>query len=136
KLVDEMGEKTPSKQWVTPIERELERFGMKKAGRSAIPNIVQPMLATLVDEPFDNDDWLFELKLDGMRAVVVKDGAKLDMRTRNGKSLVKRFPALAEALAELPLDTAILDGEIVALDEKGQPHFSLIQPRIHLSRAK
>src|SRR5256885_322048 len=67
---------------------------------------------------------------------VVKDGSKLDMWTRNAKSLVKRFPALAEAFMELPVDTVILDGEIVALDEKGQPHFSLIQPRIHLSRAK
>ena len=136
KLVDEIGETSRSKHWVTPIEQELERFGMKKAGRSPIPKIVQPMLATLVEKPFDNDDWLFELKLDGMRAVVVKDGAKLDMWTRNAKSLAHRFPTLAAALAELPADTAILDGEIVALDEKGQAHFSLIQPRIHLSRAK
>ena len=72
KLVDEIGEKTPSKQWVTPIERELEQYGMKKAGRSPIPKITQPMLATLVERPFDNDDWLFELKLDGMRAIVEK----------------------------------------------------------------
>jgi len=135
-LVDEVGEQARSKQWVTPIERELEQFGMKKDGRSPMPKIVQPMLATLVEKPFDNNDWLFELKLDGMRALVVKDGAKLDMWTRNAKSLVKRFPALAEAFMELLVDTLILDGEIVALDEKGQPHFSLIQPRIHLSRAK
>ena len=135
-LVDEVGEQTRSKQWVTPIERELEQFGMKRDGRSPMPKIVEPMLATLIEKPFNNDDWLFELKLDGMRAVAVKDGAKLDMWTRNAKSLVKRFPALAEALMQLPVDTVILDGEIVALDEKGQPHFSLIQPRIHLSRAK
>src|SRR6266446_3569775 len=99
KLVDDIGGKTPSKQWVTPIERELEGFGMKKAGRSPIPKIVQPMLATLVEKPFNNDDWLFELKLDGMRAVVVKDGAKLDMWTRNAKSLTHRFPTLARAFS-------------------------------------
>ena len=136
KLVDEIGEKARSKQWVTPIERELEKFGMKQGGRSPLPKIVQPMLATLVEKPFDNDDWIFELKLDGMRALAVKQAAILDMWTRNGKSLAHRFPSLATALAELPVDTAILDGEIVALDEKGQAHFSLIQPRIHLSRAK
>jgi bifunctional non-homologous end joining protein LigD len=135
-LVDDLGEKIHSKQWVTPIERELEQYGMKKAGRSPIPRIVQPMLATLVEKPFDKDDWLFELKLDGMRAIVVKDGVKLDMWTRNAKSLIPRFPALATAFGRLPADTAVLDGEIVALDENGQAHFNLLQPRIHLSRAK
>src|SRR5437870_9843451 len=135
-LVDEIGEKTRSKQWVTPVERELEQYGMKKAGRTPIPKIGQPMLATLAEKPFDNDDWIFELKLDGMRAVAVKNGAKFDMWTRNGKTLTHRFPTLAKAFDDLPADTAVLDGEIVALDENGQPHFHLIQPRIHLSRAK
>jgi len=121
-------------QWVTPIERELERCDMKKPGRVPIPKIIQPMLATLVEKPFDNEDWLFELKLDGMRAVVEKNGAHLDMWTRNGKSLIRRFPTLAKAFESLPVETAVLDGEIVALDENGQAHFRLIQPRIHLSR--
>jgi len=135
-LVDEVGEKNRGRHWVTPIERELEQFGMKKAGRSPVPNIVQPMLATLTEKPFDNDEWLFELKLDGMRALVVKEDSKIAMWTRNGKSLTHRFPALVEAVATLPADRAVLDGEIVALDEKGQAHFELLQPRIHLSRAK
>src|ERR1041385_7129914 len=135
-LVDQIGENSRSKQWVTPIERELERFEMKKVGRSPIPKITQPMLATLVDKAFDDEDWLFELKLDGMRAVVVKDGLKVEMWTRNAKTLTSRFPTLASAVTELPADTVILDGEIVALDEKGQAHFGLLQPRIHLSRAK
>jgi bifunctional non-homologous end joining protein LigD len=135
-LVDEVGEGTRSKQWVTPVERELEQFGMKKSGRVPMPQITQPMLATLVEKPFNNDEWLFELKLDGMRAVVVKNGTKLDMWTRNGKSLIHRFPTLAGAFADLSADTVILDGEIVALDENGQAHFNLLQPRIHLSRAK
>jgi bifunctional non-homologous end joining protein LigD len=135
-LVDEVGEGKRTKQWVTPIERELETHGMKEAGKSALPKIHQPMLATLADKPFDNDDWLFELKLDGIRAVAMKNGPKLEMWTRNGKSLAHRFPTLAKAFDRLPIDTAVLDGEIVALDANGQAHFSLIQPRIHLSRAK
>jgi bifunctional non-homologous end joining protein LigD len=135
KLVDDIGEKK-DKQWVTPIERELEKYSMKREGHSPLPKISQPMLATLVEKPFDSKDWLFELKLDGMRAIVVKNGEKIEMWTRNAKSLTHRFPTLAAAVAALPVESAVLDGEIAALDEKGQAHFSLIQPRIHLSRAK
>ena len=135
-LVDEMGDRTRSKQWITPIERELEQHSMKKAGKSPMPEITQPMLATLVEKPFDNEDWLFELKLDGIRAIVAKNGDKLDMWTRNGKGLTHRFPTLARAFAALPLDSVALDGEIVALDEQGQAHFHLIQPRIHLAHKK
>ena len=136
RLVGEMAGTQESRHWFTPIERELEHYGMKAAGRTPIPRITQPMLATLSEKPFDSDQWLFELKLDGMRALVVKNGPKLEMWTRNWKSLDHRFPTLAKAFADLPADTTVLDGEIVALDEKGQAHFSLIQPRIHLSRAK
>jgi bifunctional non-homologous end joining protein LigD len=134
KLVDDIGGKE-DKQWVTPIERELEKYGMKRAGHGPLPEIAQPMLATLVEKAFDGKDWLFELKLDGMRALVIKNGEKIEMWTRNGKSLMHRFPTLAAAVAALPVESAVLDGEIVALDEKGQAHFSLLQPRIHLSRA-
>jgi bifunctional non-homologous end joining protein LigD len=135
-LVDDVGAATKARQWVTPIERELESHGMKQAGKTTMPKLTQPMLATLSTKPFDSDDWLFELKLDGMRAVVFKNGSRIEMLTRNGKALAQRFPALATAVGELPVESAILDGEIVALDEKGQSHFNLIQPRIHLSRAK
>jgi bifunctional non-homologous end joining protein LigD len=71
-----------------------------------------------------------------MRAIVVKNGAKVEMWTRNAKSLATRFPSLASGIADLPVDSAALDGEIVALDNEGKAHFSLIQPRIHLSRTK
>src|SRR5262249_27743105 len=136
KLVDAINTDKRTKQWVTPIERELERYGMKAKGRSALLAITQPMLATLSEKPFDNDDWLFELKLDGIRAIAVKNGAKLGLSTRNAKSLIHRFPTLAKAFDNLPVETVVLDGEIVALDENGQAHFHLIQPRIHLSRTK
>jgi len=109
---------------------------MKSAGRVPLPRRIQPMLATLSDKPFDSDDWIFELKMDGIRAVVVKDGSRLDMWTRNEKSLTRRFPTVAAALAELPADSVILDGEIAAFDEQGRSRFSLIQPRIHLTRSK
>src|SRR5947208_374494 len=100
---------------------------MKAAGAAPMPKSVQPMLATLCDKPFDSPNWLFELKMDGVRAIVVKDGSHVEMWTRNAKSMSARFPALAEALGEIPADSAILDGEIVALDEHGHSRFSLIQ---------
>jgi bifunctional non-homologous end joining protein LigD len=135
--VEELGnESRPTRHWFTPLERELEQHGMKSGGKSPLPKDVQPMLATLSEKPFNNRDWIFELKLDGIRALVVKNGAKVDMWTRNARSMTARFPTLAAALRDLPADTVILDGEIVALDEKGHSHFGLIQPRIHLSRAK
>ena len=101
-----------------------------------MPKDIQPMLATLSDKPFDSPDWLFELKMDGVRALTVKEGKQLQMKTRNDRPLTDRFPGLAAALKELPADSAVIDGEIVALDEKGHSHFELIQPRIHLSRAR
>jgi bifunctional non-homologous end joining protein LigD len=134
--VEEVDTTKGSKHWVTPVERELERFGMKVSGRSPLPKNIQPMLATLVDRAFDDDKWIFELKLDGIRALIVKKESKVDMFTRNGISMTNRFPTLAEAVRDIPADIVILDGEIVALDEKGHSHFHLIQPRIHLSRAK
>src|SRR5204862_2195434 len=123
-----------TRHWYTPIERELERFGMKAAGRASMPKTVQPMLATLCDKPFNSPNWIFELKMDGIRAIVVKNASQLEMWTRNAKSMSTRFPTLARALAEIPADTAILDGEIVALDEKGDSRFCPIQQRIDRSR--
>lgn len=136
KLVDEISTgKARSRQWVTGIESEMERHRMKET-RSPVPENIRPMLATLIEKPFNDPNWLFELKLDGIRAIAVKNGSKVEMRTRNEKRLSHRFPALAAALLELPVETAVLDGEIVALDERGHSHFSRLQPRIHLSRAR
>ena len=67
-----------------------------------MPWHIEPMLATLSTKPFDSPDWLFELKMDGIRALVVKDGERFDMWTRNDRPLTQRFPTLAAALKELP----------------------------------
>jgi bifunctional non-homologous end joining protein LigD len=130
------GKSAAPRTWYTPVERELEQRGMKKPGRVPIPKAPGPMLATLAEKPFNNDDWLFELKLDGVRALVVKNGSKLDLWTRNQKSMTRRFPTLAKALLDLTPDTAIIDGEIVTMDREGQSHFEQIQPRLHLTRAR
>lgn len=87
------------------------------------------MLATLVDEPFDNDDWLFEIKWDGYRAIAFIEGDSLRLVSRNQNDLTKAYPELGEIPQHVRARTAILDGEIVALDEQGRPSFGLMQQR-------
>jgi DNA ligase D-like protein (predicted ligase) len=74
----------------------------------------------------EGPDWLYELKLDGYRALAVKSGGRVQLRSRNDKDFNARYPALVEALASMP-DETVLDGEVVALDEEGRPCFSRLQ---------
>jgi len=74
----------------------------------------------------EGDDWTFEIKFDGYRCIALKTGRKVTLYSRNQKKLNARFQALAEALAALPGDFGV-DGEIVALDNKGRPSFQLLQ---------
>jgi len=90
------------------------------------------MLATLVDAPFDDPQWLFEIKWDGVRAIatVFKD-KKPVLSSRNGKDLLVQFPefeTLARSFARCPV---IVDGEIVAIDEQGRSSFQLLQQRLN-----
>jgi bifunctional non-homologous end joining protein LigD len=76
------------------------------------------MVARLVPDPFDREGWLFELKWDGFRAIAKMDGqGATKLYSRNHNDFKKRFPPIAQALAELGRP-AILDGEIVALDDR------------------
>jgi bifunctional non-homologous end joining protein LigD len=82
------------------------------------------MMAHSVKEPFDPRDWIFELKLDGYRAITVFDAAgKPHLWSRNRLPLEQKFPAISKALSRLKLRCTVLDGEIVAVDEKGIPRF-------------
>jgi bifunctional non-homologous end joining protein LigD len=96
-----------------------------------LPKIAQPMLATAVDKPFDDPDWLYELKWDGYRALLTIDrDGNVSLISRNGKDFTPKFPefaSLAEAFSERPL---IVDGEIVVLDEDGRPSFQDLQERL------
>jgi bifunctional non-homologous end joining protein LigD len=95
------------------------------------------MLATLVDQPFNDKDWIFELKLDGYRAITEKQGRKLLFYSRNGLSLKQKFPAIVSALKKIKQDM-ILDGEIVVLNENNKPDFQRLQqynPASHLPLA-
>lgn len=86
----------------------------------------KPMLATLTDKPFDDKAWIYEIKWDGYRAVADWQGKKLQLYSRNGLSFIDKYPVIAEAVKTIKGDV-VLDGEIVLLDEKGNPSFQKLQ---------
>ncbi|MYB43312.1 MAG: ATP-dependent DNA ligase [Chloroflexi bacterium] len=103
------------------------------AERGELPRELAPMQAALADGPFDGKDWLFEPKLDGIRALAfIEDGA-VTLRSRRGLDVSAQYPGLVQAIAAQPVASAILDGEIVALDEHGAPSFERLQQRMNLS---
>jgi bifunctional non-homologous end joining protein LigD len=87
------------------------------------------MLATAIEKPFDNPDWLFEIKWDGYRAVAFIDDGRVRLVSRNQNDLSAQYPELATLPQFVKARRAILDGEIVALDDQGRPSFSLMQQR-------
>jgi bifunctional non-homologous end joining protein LigD len=99
------------------------------ARRAPMPREIHPMLATLVEEPFDDPQWLYEVKWDGYRAVAFIDDGRVRLVSRNQNDLTGEFPEIARAIQSLAVENAILDGEVVALDEEGRPSFSLMQQR-------
>src|SRR2546430_923446 len=94
-----------------------------------MPTEIYPMLATPVEQPFDGADWLFEIKWDGYRAVAFLDNGRARLVSRNQNELTGRYPELRDMAKSVQAKTAILDGEVVALDEQGRPSFSLMQQR-------
>jgi bifunctional non-homologous end joining protein LigD len=94
-----------------------------------MPTAIHPMLATTIEEPFDSPDWLFEIKWDGYRAVAFIENGKVRLISRNQNELTARYPELRDLAKSVQAKTAILDGEVVALDEQGRASFSLMQQR-------
>ncbi len=99
------------------------------AVRKSMPTAIHPMLATSVEEPFDDSEWLFEIKWDGYRAVSFLQDGKVRLVSRNQNELTGEFPELRELSKLIKAKNAILDGEVVALDEQGRASFSLMQQR-------
>ena len=109
---------------------EKKTNGCEGAKKSAMPPIIQPMLATLVDAPFSDPDWLFETKWDGIRAVCFLSHGKARFVSRNQNDLTGQYPELKDIAGFVDGRRAILDGEIVALDERGVSSFQLLQSRM------
>jgi bifunctional non-homologous end joining protein LigD len=93
------------------------------------PRFHEPMKARLVNTLPGDEQWLLELKHDGYRALAVKNGSEVELWSRNQKRLNHAFPSIAEAMRRLPVERLVLDGEIVALGEKGHGSFQLLQNR-------
>jgi bifunctional non-homologous end joining protein LigD len=99
------------------------------AVKRAMPSAIQPMLASVVEKPFDDPDWLFEIKWDGYRAIAFIDNGGVRLVSRNQNDLTPRYPELRELGNFIKANNAILDGEIVVLDDEGRSSFSLMQQR-------
>jgi bifunctional non-homologous end joining protein LigD len=98
-----------------------------KAIKEKLPSFIPPQLATQSDEPPSQSTWLHELKLDGYRIQARKDGDKVQLLTRTGLDWTHRMKAVAEAVAQLPAKTVLLDGEVVVLDADGLTSFANLQ---------
>lgn len=91
-----------------------------------MPHNVKPMLATLIKKPFDHPDWLFEVKWDGYRAIAELRNGNISLYSRNQISLNQKFSPIVTSLKKLSFE-AVLDGEIVVVDDKGHPDFQMLQ---------
>ena len=112
-----------------PLPKQLQRMlaDLPGAVRRPLPQVLQPQLATLVGQVPAGEQWLHELKYDGYRILARIEGEQIKLLTRRGNDWAGRFPAAVKALAALGLDSAFLDGEIVALDEQGASDFQRLQ---------
>ena len=105
---------------------ELLKRKVPNAPSTPMPSDLKPMLASSIEVPFDSADWQFELKLDGYRTIAYLEQAKVELRSRNNNSFSKKFEPVHSALQDWKIN-AVVDGEIVVLNDEGVPDFSGIQ---------
>ena len=103
--------------------------GLEGAVKRTMPQAITPMLASVCDQPFDDPHWLFEIKWDGYRAVAFLEDGDVRLVSRNHNDLTAKFSELGGLATPVKAKNAILDGEIVVLDDEGRPSFSLMQQR-------
>ncbi len=126
--------KTLNSKKVKPSPQNIKKISkgsnveaiLKKVPNQKLPAKIEPMLATLVDKPFDEDGWLYEIKWDGYRAVSFINKGNVEIRSRNDKSFNDKFYPVTEALKELKVN-AVVDGEVVVVNEKGIADFGALQ---------
>src|SRR6266536_2761437 len=120
-----------------PSRRLLHKKSAKEqfcsdARRASMPAEIHPMLATLVDDPFSDPEWIFETKWDGFRSVCFIKNGKARFVSRNQIEMTPQYPELADVAEQIAAKEAILDGEIVALDTDGMPRFQLLQNKLRI----
>jgi len=120
-----------NKQIINTPSKILETDNLKTLSKKAptqpfYDTIAEPMLATLVDKPFDKEGWIYEIKWDGYRAVAFLNSKTLELKSRNNKSFNEKFYPIYDTLKSLKLK-AILDGEVVVVSDNGQANFGALQ---------
>ncbi|MFZ0310310.1 MAG: non-homologous end-joining DNA ligase [Candidatus Sulfotelmatobacter sp.] len=120
---------TRSKNSASSASSAVMSSALSDPVKRPMPTTIHPMLATPVDQPFDGSEWLFEIKWDGYRAIAFIENGKSRLVSRNQNELTARFPELKDLPKFVHAKTAILDGEVVALDDEGRASFSLMQQR-------
>ncbi len=101
-----------------------------------LPTSLAPMLATAGQLPNGSEDWAFEIKWDGVRAILFVEGGRVHAQSRNDLDVTASFPELADLGEFLGMTTCVLDGEIVALGEDGRPSFARLQQRMHVGNQR
>ena len=124
-LKERKDEKKSGSNKRVPVARSV-RTRKLRSGSRKLSKFISPMLAKEIDEPFDDRDWLFELKWDGYRAIAEVNKKNVKLYSRNGNLFNDAYPEITEALSDMGIQ-AVLDGEIVVLTDKGIPSFQLLQ---------
>jgi bifunctional non-homologous end joining protein LigD len=130
------GKRASGRYVLFPIDEKnwmIHRMDPAPAYFEAMPQHVKPMLALASELPKKDTGWAYEFKWDGVRALVYVDGGRVRAFTRNDKSLLSTFPELRDIGLHLGSRSAILDGEIVALDKDNRPNFSTLSTRLHVT---
>jgi bifunctional non-homologous end joining protein LigD len=115
------GRKVDELSFAHHTTEQLGKYPVKKQ-----PWRVKPMLSTLVEQPFSKENWLFEIKWDGYRAIASKHKDEIELYSRTDNDFKEQYPVVVEAIRDLKHDV-ILDGEIMVMDKQGVPHFELLQ---------
>ncbi len=128
----DVGELAELPVWVRRLEEEAAELGAPVA--EVDPRVLRPMLCSIDGASLDDASRLYELKLDGARIVASKRGGVVVLRYRNGRICTQTFPEIARAVAKLPAESCLLDGEVVAFDDAGRPRFQRLAPRLMSAR--
>jgi bifunctional non-homologous end joining protein LigD len=116
--------------WIGEAPAATAEIDLTGAVAAPLPPHIEPMLATLASTPFSDPDWLYEIKWDGFRVQAVVDGGKVKTWTRGLKDAETYFPRLLSPASWIDAKQAIVDGEVVAIDDDGRPDFSLLQTKL------
>jgi len=120
--------------WFSDLPSESAEMDLSQAPEAPMPTSIEPMMASLHGKPFSGQKWLFEVKWDGVRAICFLTPNKVRLMTRRGNDCTATYPELMAIRRQIHAQECIVDGEIVAYDDKGIPNFHLLQQRMNLQR--